>query len=145
MAQYSYHTTWTTQYICPRCGKIAKTESKTESDYDGYTLIILYTVLLPLTLMYLFIKWIVRLYKDKHELRTNLGERIFFCDYCKSFFAWTMFIEDERVKSGTRILSNDELTKTIVPRYQNNKRFVKRYNLYLSKYKHCLENTRNNY
>lgn len=135
MIRKSYQFTWTTRYKCPLCQKVIRTESSTDWNFDGYEIICLFTILLPITLIYYVVKGIIFLYNKTHSLSTIFGENICFCKNCKLFIARRIIFESGQLMSGTRIIQKDELTETIVPRYNKKKFFQKKYKQYLSYHK----------
>ena len=93
MAMQYYHRYVYRQYRCPKCNSLLKSEPVHDHmlDYgnDGCIMFLCYLMFLPLTLLYLLIKLIVKIVKEKRRKFTKNGDEAIFCKHCNSYIALT--------------------------------------------------------
>ncbi len=68
---------------------------------DGCVMFLCYMVFLPITLIYLLIKLIVKIVKEKRRKFTVNGDEVFFCKHCNSYIAFT--------HTGARVVSEEDI------------------------------------
>ena len=85
MAMQYYHRNVYRQYLCPNCNGVLKSESVHDHrlDYgnDGCIMFLCYLVFPPITLLYLLIKLIVKLVKEKKKI---------YCEWRRGVFLQTL-------------------------------------------------------
>ena len=105
MAMQYYHRYVYRQYLCPKCNGVLKSEPVHDHmlDYgnDGCVMFLCYMVFLPITLIYLLIKLIVKIVKEKRRKFTVNGDEVFFCKHCNSYIAFT--------HTGARVVSEEDI------------------------------------